>query len=527
MKRLVMADKGEINFECVRPIEEHARLIMDWRNDPQTLAMSYHKTPKEWREFFPEFLNDYFVFPDLPPLFALKDGQRVAFLRFRRISHPEDLSRRCCDVSINVAPMFRNRGIGQKILQLTKSWIAQQGYDDLYAEIKRDNVISQKAFLHAGFRRLSDDIKVVFDTGENCPICRFLASMTAPHAKNEKSVFIIAEAGSNWRVGSPSRDLDMGKLLIRMASEAGADAIKFQVFRPETIYVENAGTSDYLSEAGIKEDIRKIFSDLSMPYEMIPELASECRKRGIIFMASFFSKEDFSAIDPFVPIHKIASYEIGHIRLLELAARSRKPIILSTGAATEDEIAWSVNFLKSHHCGPLTLLQCTACYPAKPESMHLQAIGWLRDRFKVNVGLSDHSRDPLYAPIAAVALGAKVIEKHFTTDNTLPGPDHAFAITPPELKSMVQGIRQTELILGSPVKIVDDSERELRSYARRGIQTLYNIAKGEQFHEGENIAILRPGKQTLGVHPKFLSEIEGKQATRAIPPGSGLQLGDW
>lgn len=527
-----MKEVDSIAFECVRFNKAHARLIMEWRNDPDTLKMSYHSTPKEWDSFFSEFISEYFSFPDLPPLFAVIKGQPVAFLRFRPIPHPEWLHRRCCDISINVAPAFRHQGLGRLILKEIQSWVAQQGYDDLYAEVKKDNTASKKAFLHAGFREILEGVKDIADTGEQFPIFRFIASLDQ-YGNNIslprllKGIFVIAEAGSNWRVGSPSKDLAMSKMLIQAAAEAGADAIKFQVYRPETVYVANAGTSDYLSDAGIKEDIYDIFANLSMPYEMIPKLAAECKSAGIHFMATPFSPADFTAIDPHVSIHKIASYEIGHIRLLEMAAKSGKPIILSTGAATEDEIAWSVDYLKNKNSGPITLLQCTACYPAAPGAMHLKSIGWLKNRFHLPAGLSDHSRNPLHAPIAAVALGAIVIEKHFTMDNNLPGPDHAFAVTPNELKEMVKAIREAAVMLGSEVKKIDPSEQELRNYARRGIQALCDIHLGERFHEGVNVAILRPGKQILGVHPKFIDEIEGRLAKRHISAGEGLQKEDW
>lgn len=525
-----MEEKESVNFECVRPNEAHARLIMEWRNNVDTLKMSYHSTPKEWSTFYPEFINEYFCFPDLPPLFALINGHRAAFLRFRPVPHPQGLNRRICDISINVAPAFRHQGLGQIILKEVQSKIAQQGYDDLYAEVKENNTISKNSFLNAGFHEIEEGIKEIVDTGEKIPILRFIASLDTyrlyPQPSSE-SVFVIAEAGSNWKVGTASEDLAMAKKLIKAAVQAGADAIKFQVYRPETVYVANAGTSDYLSDAGIKEDIRDIFANLSMPYEMIPVLAAECKSAGIHFMATPFSEADFAAINPYVSIHKIASYEIGHVRLLKLAAKTGKPIILSTGAATEDEIAWSINYLKKNSSGPTTLLQCTACYPAPANAMHLRTIEWLKKRFHCPAGLSDHSRHPLHAPIAAVALGASVIEKHFTIDNKLPGPDHAFAVTPIELKEMVEAIRQTKAILGSEVKKVDPIEQELRLYARRGIQALGDIQSGEQLQEGQNIAILRPGKQRLGVHPKFIDEIKGKSAKRNIPAGDGLQLDDW
>src|ERR1700733_11685055 len=140
-----MKEADTIAFECVRPSKAHARLIMEWRNDPETLKMSYHSTPKVWDSFFSEFISEYFSFPDLPSLFAVVKGQPAAFLRLRPIAHPEGLHRRCCDISINVAPAFRHLGLGRMILSEIQSWAAQQGYDDIYAEVKKDNVTSKKA----------------------------------------------------------------------------------------------------------------------------------------------------------------------------------------------------------------------------------------------------------------------------------------------------------------------------------------------------------------------------------------------
>lgn len=519
-------DDKSIGFECVRPTEKDAELIMRWRNDPETLRMSINTKPKIWDSFYKEFLNQYFILPSLPPLFILLNGQRAAFILFELVEHPNQIqSRRCIEISINVAPEYRGQGLGTAALKAVKDWIKQQGFDDAFAIIRRENVASQKAFTAAGFEQLEDGIKEVEETGEQVTLCRYIAKLT-PEKQNDH-VFVIAEAGSNWRMGSPEHDLEMSKTLIDIATEAGADAIKFQIFRPETIYVANAGKSDYLSDAGIEKDMHEIFADLSMPYEMIPQLAEYCQKKGIEFMATAFSKSDFLAIDPYVKHHKIASYEIGHIRLIELIARSGKPTFMSTGAATENEIAWAFQAFKDYGGKDLTLLQCTAKYPAEADSMNLRSIPWLKDRFKCQIGLSDHSRHPSAAPVAAVALGAKVIEKHFTLDTRLPGPDHAFALTPLELKEMVSAIRRTELMLGSWVKTIHPSEEELRSFARRGIQALRDIQKGDILHEGVNIDILRPGQQILGIHPKFLQKIEGKKATKMIPLGCGIQFGDW
>jgi N-acetylneuraminate synthase len=353
-----------------------------------------------------------------------------------------------------------------------------------------------------------------------------VARLTTPFPDGGR-VFVIAEAGSNWRVGAPARDRRMARALIDVAAEAGADAVKFQTYRPETVYVANAGSSDYLSDAGIKEDIREIFADLAMPYEMIPELADYCRTRNIEFMSTPFSVADFAAIDPHVRVHKCASYENSHLRLLEKFARAGKPLVMSTGASTEEDLAWAVDTFRGNGGRALCLTQCTARYPAPLDSLNLATIPWMRRRFGVTVGLSDHSLHPTYGPLAAVALGARVIEKHYTLDRRLPGPDHAFAITPEELKELVTAIRAVEQTLGSGIKEVLPAERELRAYARRGVQAIRAISRGEAFCEGVNVDVLRPGKQRIGVHPKALVRLEGRASTRDIPLGDGIQEGDW
>jgi N-acetylneuraminate synthase len=355
------------------------------------------------------------------------------------------------------------------------------------------------------------------------------ANGAGPHAGfwDDRPVFIIAEAGSNWRMGTAARDRAMAKALIDVAAEAGADAVKFQTFRPETIYAPGAGSSGYLAEAGVTESMEQIFSDLAMPYEMIPELAAHARAAGVSFMSTAFSAADFAAVDPHVEVHKVASYEITHLRLIELAARSGKPTLMSTGAATLEDIAWAVERFGANGGRDLCLLQCTAKYPAPLEAMNLRAIPALAERFGVPAGLSDHSRDAIVCPVGATALGARVIEKHFTIDNRLPGPDHAFAITPTELKAMVRAVRDAEPARGDGEKRPHAVEDELAGFAQRGLQALAPIAEGDALVEDVNLAILRPGNQRKGVHPRRLNEIVGRRATRAIAAGDGIQEGDW
>ena len=275
-------------------------------------------------------------------------------------------------------------------------------------------------------------------------------------------IFIIAEAGSNWRMGTPARDLKMAKCLIDVASKAGADAVKFQTYRAETTYVPNAGNSDYLSEVGINEPITEIFRDLAMPYELIPSLADYCKKLDIQFMSTPFSVMDAEAIDPYVNIHKIASYEISHLRLIEYVAKTGKPLILSTRAATYEDINWAINYFYERGGKNISLMQATAKYPTPFSSLNLKVIPDLKSTLQCSCWSIDHSRHPVVGPVSAASLGASIIEKHFTLHNMLPGPDHSFALTPEELKCMVDAIRYCEESLGNGIKVVQKDEEELR-----------------------------------------------------------------
>lgn len=335
-------------------------------------------------------------------------------------------------------------------------------------------------------------------------------------------VFIIAEAGSNWRMGSPSRDAAMARELVDAAKLAGADAVKFQTFRVRDLYVENAGPSDYLSAAGIRSSVNELMAELEMPYELVADIAGYAAAADVEFMSSAFSPTDVAAVDPHVKRHKVASYELNHVELLEAVAATGKPIILSTGAATMDDIEFGLRTLRDASASDVILMQCTASYPAPPDSLNLSAIPALREAFGVPVGLSDHSRDPIIGPVAAVALGAVCIEKHFTLDNRLPGPDHRFAITVDELAGMVKAIRAAEVVLGTGTKRVLEPERELRDFAVRSIQARTDIAAGEALVRGENIDVLRPGNRRRGLHPRRMAELEGRKAARAIMAGDGV-----
>lgn len=520
-----MADR-QLSLEICKPDETTARLVMAWRNHKTALANSFHQQPKQWPAFGEEFRNDYFTEPALSPLFGLDQGRPVGFVRFRTVPSPTAAWKRCRDISVMIDPDRQGRGLGPELIDQACCRAADLGIDEILAEVLVGNQASLKAFQKAGFEPLDQADHLVADTGQVFPVIRLMRRLNDEFIDRE-GVFVIAEAGSNWRMGSPKRDLAMAKSLIEAAADAKADAVKFQTFSADSVYVANAGESDYLARAGYKESIRDIFSDLAMPHEMIPQLADHCRRCGLEFMSAAFSPADFAAVDPHVAVHKIASYEISHLRLLELAARSGKPLVLSTGAAEGADIAWAVDTFRKSGGEKLCLMQCTAKYPAPLDSMNLAAIPWMKARFKTAVGLSDHSRHPTLAPVAAVALGARVIEKHFTLSNRLPGPDHSFALTPPELAEMVAAVRQAELMSGQGGKEILPVEQELAAFARRGLQAVRDIKAGQVLREGDNYNILRPGRQKPGLHPKYIDRCEGKAAAKDIPAGQGLEVGDW
>ena len=513
---------NRVSFETCRPVEDDARQALAWENDTDTLTITLDRTSKVWDEFWQEFRRACFRDP-LPPGFALLAGKRVAFLRFGPAVHPRGLAGTTVHISMVASREAYGPEFVAALLDAVSSDLTLAGVDSVLAEVSEDDAATLGLFIAAGY----DDLGPAGEALAEKAGARQLVRDLVPAFWRSGRVFVVAEAGSNWRAGNPQADMDRARQLIDVAATAGADAVKFQTYRAETVYVANAGESDYLAAAGIRRSIRDIFADLEMPYEMLPKLADEARARGLQLMSTGFSPADFAAIDPLVAVHKVASYEIGHLRLIDLAAQSGKPLLLSTGAADIDDIAWAVDRFRAKGGRDLCLMQCTAKYPAPFEALNLSVIESLRRCFGVAVGLSDHSRDPVTAAVAAVALGARAVEKHFTLDNTLPGPDHPFALEPPELKLMVTKIREAEAARGTGIKSVDAAERELAAFARRGIQAICAIRAGETFREGQNVDILRPGKQILGIHPRYVEQIEGRSATRNIAPGEGIQLGDW
>lgn len=334
--------------------------------------------------------------------------------------------------------------------------------------------------------------------------------------------FIIAEAASNWKCGNYEDDLKRSQELIKIASKSGADAIKFQTYKPETIYVQNAGSSNYLSQHGINESVNDIFERLSMPYEMISELAKYCKEEKIMFMSTPFSVTDAEEVNPFVEIHKVASFEINHVRLIEYLANCKKPILISSGASTYAEIDFAIELIRKRGNDKIGLMQCTSKYPAPIEALNLSVIPQMKSKYNIPIGLSDHSTDPVVAPLVAIGFGATFIEKHFTIDRNLPGPDHPFALIPEELEYMVKSIRRADYAKGLGIKKVLKEELELQQFAKRSLQATRNISKGDVLREGENFDVLRPGTKSRGLEARFLDKVNGKKAVKDIKVGDGI-----
>lgn len=320
-------------------------------------------------------------------------------------------------------------------------------------------------------------------------------------------VFIIAEAGSNH-----NRDLNQAKRLIDVAAATEVDAVKFQTYSAETLYSKKTPNPEYLGGKMEQKTVWELIKEIELPREWQGELADHARSQGLIFMSTPF---DYKAIDELeelnVPAYKIASFEIVDLPFLKAIAKTKKPIILSTGMASLGEIEEAMNNIREIGDFGIALLHCGINYPPPFKDLNLRSIQTLQQAFQVPVGYSDHTLS-VSIPSVCVALGACIIEKHFTLDRTLKGPDHKFALQPDELKTMVKNIRETELALGSSMKLLSESEINLHKLARRSIIAGKKIPKGKII-EKSDLIIKRPG---YGILPKFLDIVIGRTAKKDI-----------
>jgi N,N'-diacetyllegionaminate synthase len=322
------------------------------------------------------------------------------------------------------------------------------------------------------------------------------------------SVYVIAEAGSNH-----DRDLDQAKRLIDVAAVAGADAVKFQTFASDRIVAETSTRAKYLD--GLlppDKTMADLFRELELPREWHAELFRHATEAGLDFLSTPFDFEAIDLLDELgVKAFKVASYELWHLPLIREVASRGKPIICSTGMADLADVQEAVDTVAETGNDQLILLHCVVNYPPPFADLNLRAIQTLQTAFQVPVGYSDHSAG-IAAPIAATALGASVIEKHFTLSRDLPGPDHRFAIEPNELTAMVRAIRDAHDALGSGIKRMAPAEEDLYTTARRSLFAARDIVAGTVLTEAD-IAILRPG---TGIEVRDLRKLVGRTARRSI-----------
>lgn len=321
-------------------------------------------------------------------------------------------------------------------------------------------------------------------------------------------VYIIAEAGSNH-----DRDLDQARRLIDVAAESGADAVKFQTFRADAIVAETTTRAKYLDDIlPPGQTMSDLFRQLELPREWHAGLKAHAESQGIDFLSTPFDHEAVDLLDGIgVKAFKVATYELWHLPLIRDIASRGKPIICSTGMANIGEVQAAVDTVAATGNDGLILLHCVVNYPPPFADLNLRAIETMRSAFRVPVGYSDHSPG-LLAPIVATALGAAVLEKHFTTDRSRPGPDHGFALEPNELRAMVQAVRDTEAALGDGVKRMAAAEADLYVTARRSLFAAHAIDAGTILSEAD-IAILRPG---TGIEVHDLPHVIGRTARRRI-----------
>lgn len=321
-----------------------------------------------------------------------------------------------------------------------------------------------------------------------------------------KPVTIIAEIGVNH-----NGDVELAKEMILEAKLCGADIVKFQTAKLDNLVTRHAKKAEYqIENTGDDGSQFEMLEKLNLSYSDFSVLEKFCREHEIQFLSTPFDCDSIDFLNGFsMPFWKIPSGEITNYPYLVKIANTKKKVVMSTGMSNIDEIESAVNVLKENGTQEVVLLQCNTQYPTEPEHVNLRAMNTLGERFNVEVGYSDHTRG-IEISIAAVAMGATVIEKHFTLDKNMDGPDHRASIEPEEFKAMVDAIRNVERALGTSEKIVSESEKSNISVARKSIVAATNIKKGDIFSEN-NLTTKRPGN---GISPMRWNEIIGRIADR-------------
>lgn len=478
-----MAQEFSIRLANINDIKN----VFELSNDDTVRANSINSEKIIWEnhiKWFEERINR-----QNEPFYIVEshEGDFIGQVRFDNSNEPI--------ISISIVPKYRGKHIASKIIRLCSK---MSGYNKVFAYVKKENTASQKAFAGADYAYFSEDdlcIKYMY----------------------KKRVYIIAEMSANH-----CGDKELAKKIILKAKEIGADAVKIQTYTSDTITIDCSNEEFQIKDENSLwngENLYGLYKKAYTPWEWQGELKKYADSIGIDFFSTPF---DYSAVDFLesinVPCYKIASFEAMDYPLIKYAAKLNKPMIISTGVSSLEEIQEAIDACKSVGNNDITLLKCTSAYPAKLEDMNIITIKDMIERFSpqgVKIGLSDHSMSNIPA-ITAVSLGAKVIEKHFTLDRNLGGADSGFSLEPEEFKAMIDEIRLTENVLGKVDYTVNEKNRK---YAR-SLYAVKDIKKGEKFTP-QNIRSIRPSN---GLHPKYYEEIIGKTAKCDIKYGTPLNF---
>lgn len=329
-------------------------------------------------------------------------------------------------------------------------------------------------------------------------------------------VYIIAEMSANH-----NHDFEQAVQILRAAKASGADAIKLQTYTPDTLTID-AKQECFMIRGGTLWDgrtLHDLYGEAYMPWDWQPKLKRIAEDEGLDFLSTAYDETALDFLEELgVPAHKVASFENVDLPLIEKMARTGKPLIISTGMASRDEIKDAVDAAYSAGAEQIALLKCTSAYPSPPEEMNLLTIPDLAETFNTVVGLSDHTLG-FAVPVASIALGVSVLEKHFTLTRSIPGPDSSFSLEPSEFKEMVDAIRTVEKSLGSV--IYGEGRKESNSKVfRRSLFVVKDVKAGELL-TSENVRSIRPG---YGLPPKHINDVVGKRAARDVERGTPL---DW
>ena len=328
--------------------------------------------------------------------------------------------------------------------------------------------------------------------------------------------FIVAELSANH-----GHKLETALESVRAAKQAGVDAIKIQTYTADTITL-NSGSPDFVIKGTTLWDDKKLYDlyqEAYTPWEWHEAIFAEAKKQGLVCFSTPFDKTAVDFLEELGnPIMKIASFEITDVNLIRYAAGKGKPMVISTGIAMQEDIELAIQACREVGNNDITLLRCVSAYPAPLENVNLRTMLDMKERFGVKVGLSDHTIGSDVA-IAAVALGAEIVEKHFILDRAIGGPDAAFSMTAPEFEAMVKSIRNVETALGSVVYATDPSTIKGRQFSR-SLYVAEDVKKGDVVTE-KNIRSVRPG---YGLHPKYLNGILGKKFNKDMHLGERMSL---